>query len=203
MRRTIKEENNVTQGTWTHRHIDARRHRCEHHGAQAAVSEAEALNTAISFTRVVGRKSGALQISSPGASTFVRAEAAFNGAEGGAPELVEGAQAISYAFVLKGNGMFQPNEPHPRGQEGPSGKYLGLIVDAKVNKVDGEYLGPTPPNIGELGTVVTINLTGGEAEAAATSCRAEQLLTAALARKHLGARHHSAALALRMCIARR
>lgn len=171
-------------------------------GAQAAVSEAEGLNTAIRYARTTGGKAGPLQVSSAGASAFVKAQAVFNGPEGGAP-LVEGAEATSYAFVLVSSGLFQLNTPHPRGQESPSGKYLGLIVDAKVNKVDGVYLGPTPPNIGELGAVVTISLTGGEAEAASTSCRPEQLLTRALARKHLGLRHRRAALALRACMTRK
>jgi hypothetical protein len=170
--------------------------------ARAAASEAEALNTAIHYTRTKGRSSGPLQISSSGASTLNRAQIVFNGTENGAP-LAEGpqGQATSYVFVLVSDTLFAPNVPHPRGHKGPSGKYMGLVVDAKVNQVDDLYLGPTPPNIAELGTVVTINLSAA-VETASTSCRADHLLATALARKRLGARHRSAVLALDKCLAR-
>lgn len=168
--------------------------------AQGAVSEAEALNTAIHYTRTKGGNSGSLQISSPGASTYSRAQQVFNGPEGSLP-LAEGpqAQATSYAFMLVGSSVFQPNTSHPSRRQAPSGKYMGLIVDAKVNEVDGLYLGSTPPNVAALGTPVTISLAAG-AETASTSCRADRLLSAALARRHLNARYHRAELAYRRCL---
>jgi hypothetical protein len=168
--------------------------------AQGAISEAEALNTAIHYTRTKGGDSGSLQISSPGASTYSRAQQVFNGPEGSLP-LAEGpqARATSYAFVLVGSRIFQPNTSHPPGRQAPSGKYMGLIVDAKVNEVDGLYLGSTPPDIAALGTPATINLAAG-AETASTSCRADRLLSAALARRHLNTRYHRAELAYRRCL---
>ncbi len=168
--------------------------------AQAAVAEAEALTTAIHYTGAVGRKSGGLQITSSGAIPFSRAQEVFGGEVGP----VGPSGAVSFPFVFSSAGhTFQANLPSPPGREAPSGRYLGLIVDASSNRVDEIYIGPTPPPIGQLGTVVTVNLTSSEAAAASASCRVEELLTASLSRKHLGARHRSAARALGACQARR
>jgi hypothetical protein len=167
--------------------------------AQAAVAEAEALTTAIHHAGVVGLKSGAVQVSSSGPIPFVRSRFVFNGGEGG---LGGNSQATSFPFVLSGDGTFEPNIPSPPGRRLPQSKYLGVIVDSTSNDIEDEYFGPTPPAIEQLGTVVTISLTSSDAATAATSCHVDQLLTAALARKHLGARRYRAALALRRCEAR-
>ena len=167
--------------------------------AQAAVAEAEALTTAIHHAGAVGLKSGAVQISSSGPIQFVRSRFVFNGGEGG---LGGNPQAISFPFVLAGDGTFEPNIPSPPGRTLPQSKYLGVIVDSASNDIEDEYFGPTPPPLEQLGTVVTINLTSSEAATASTSCHVDQLLTAALARKHLGARRYRAAQSLRRCEAR-
>jgi len=167
--------------------------------AQAAVAEAEALTTAIHHAGAVGLTSGAVQISSSGPVPFIRSRFVFNGGEGG---LGGDRQATSFPFVLSDDGTFVPNIPSPPGRQLPQEKYLGLIVDSASNDVEDEYFGPTPPAIEQLGTVVTISLTSSEAATASTSCHVDQLLTAALARKHLGARRDRAAQALRRCEAR-
>lgn len=168
--------------------------------AQAAVAEAEALTTAIHHAGAVGLKSGAVQVSSSGPIQFVRSRFVFSGGEGG---VGGNPQSTSFPFVLSGDGTFEPNIPSPPGRRLPQSKYLGLIVDSASGDIEDEYFGPTPPPLEQLGTVVTISLTSSEAATASTSCHVDQLLTAALARKHLGARRYRAAQALRRCEARR
>ncbi len=167
--------------------------------AQAAVNEAEALTTAIHHAGAVGLKSGAVQISSSGPIPLVRSRFVFNGGEGG---LGGDPQGTSFPFVLSGDGTFEPNIPTPPGRTLPQSKYLGVIVDSASDGIEDEYFGPTPPPLEQLGTVVTISLTSSEAATASTSCHVDQLLTAALARKHLGARRYRAAVALKRCEAR-
>jgi hypothetical protein len=169
--------------------------------AQAKVSEAEALTTAIVRAGGVGMKSGGLQISSSGASTRGLIHSVFYLNEGGSVP-ASGAQTPSYPFVLTSSGTFTPNNPSRPGREPHAAKFFGEVVDADTGYVGEEFFGPYAPPIELLGTVVTINLTSGEAATASRSCHVYQLLTAALARKHLGARHRSAARALSACEAR-
>jgi hypothetical protein len=169
--------------------------------AQAAVSEAEALTTAIVHAGGVGMKSGGLQISSSGASTRSLVHSVFYLNEGGSVP-ASGAQTPSFPFVLTSSRAFTPNNPSRPGREPHPAKFFAEVVDANTGYVGEEFFGPYAPPIELLGTVVTLNLTSSEASAASTSCHVTALLVAALARKHLRARHLSAARALSACEAR-
>ncbi len=168
--------------------------------AQATVSEAEALTTAVSKAAHYGLKSGQLQIGSSGVTLFDRARSVFY--TGNETVTGGGSNTPAYPFVLTNGGTFDPLIHHPPGDGLPPVKYLGLLIGTTPNELTEVYLGETAPAIGELGTVVTITLPSTEATAASGSCHVDQLLVTALGRKHLGARLASAQHSLKACEAR-
>jgi hypothetical protein len=167
--------------------------------AQGAASEAEALTSALHYATTVGGKpGGSIQVQSSGPVPFNHAQAVFNEDEGNL--LQSSSEATSFPFVLMSTeGLFKPNLSHPPGRKIPSDKYLSLIVDANTDSVVSLTLSPMPVPIERLGPIVTINLTSSQAATASRSCHVDQLLVAALARKHLGTRQHSAIRALDRC----
>jgi hypothetical protein len=72
---------------------------------------------------------------------------------------VEGAweRVPSYVIVMEAPAgeYFSPNEPEPPGAAPIHQKYWAVVMDSQDGQVTGGYGGPTPPNIEELGPVMT------------------------------------------------
>jgi predicted secreted protein len=165
--------------------------------AQAAIGEAEALTAASAQAYAKGMNTGSIEVSSPGAAPYGRARAVF-GAEGGS---VNPLDETAYTFLFTNGGTFAPDVPVPYGHTIKPTKYLGLIL-GPTGGPEYVYAGPTAPPIATLGTVVTVKLSSSQASAAARTCKVDELLASALARKHLHTRLASAERSLRACNAR-
>ncbi len=114
-------------------------------------------------------------------STFARAHALLmDGAPSSADEsgpaerAEEMRSSVWVTSVAAGaGGSFSPVAPVPRGRRGPSGGVMVVVTDAHTGFVKEEYVGPTAPDVGLLGTTETTTAGAVEAAVARSARRAQ------------------------------
>jgi hypothetical protein len=160
--------------------------------AQATMTEAEAFVKASKEAVEKGVMAGnSIRISSPGAATSRRAQAVFK------IDSINPPEEVVYSFLVTDGKKFVPNVPAPARAKGRPAKYLGLVFGASGEGAQYLYAGDTAVPIARIGPVVTIKLSSEQATA--PGCKVDELLTAALRRKHLRTRLASAELSLKAC----
>jgi hypothetical protein len=151
-------------------------------GPELTVTQAQ--SGAVAFARRAGQV-GALTLTTAH-STFALAHALMMGesvseaqaaeSDGPAERVEEMRSPVWITMMTAASGeVFEPINPVRRGHKAPSGKVVVVVADAHTGFIKEEYLGPTAPNISQLGVTATASVpaetAGSESQTATASVR--------------------------------